>query len=55
MQLEFFKIVSTMAYNWAKIWQKGPSGNKSKMWDINRERKTWLLRMITENLKRLSL
>ena len=35
---------------WAKIWQKGPSGNKKQKWDIYRERKT-----ITENLKRLSL
>ena len=25
---------------WAKIWQKGPSGNKSQKWDIYRERKT---------------
>ena len=25
---------------WAKIWQKGPSGNKGQKWDIYRKRKT---------------
>ena len=29
-----------MSCIWAKIWQKGPSGNKSQKWDIYRERKT---------------
>ena len=29
---------STSTYIWAKIWQKGPSGNKSQKWDIYRER-----------------
>ena len=44
-----------MYYNWAKIWQKGLSGNESQKWDNYRESKTYLLWTITENLKRLSL
>ena len=51
--LWYFLIILT--YYWAKIWQKGPSGNKSPKWDIYRKRKSWLLWTITENLKRLSL
>ena len=31
------------SYIWAKIWKKGPYGNKSQKWDFYRERKTKLM------------